>query len=160
MKKLFKQNEVLYQTPYIVTTDPEELRQFHANQLGKGLEGAVMKQLDSPYQPGRKGWSWVKIKEAEGSRGKLKDTLDCVVMGYYAGRGKRTQFGVGAFLVGVVNDKEELQTIAKIGTGLSDEQFRELKQRCQPLVVTDMPTNYLVHKNLMPDVWVSPVSQV
>jgi DNA ligase-1 len=156
LKNLFKQNEVLYQTEYIVTNDPVELRTFHEEQLAQGLEGAVIKQIDSVYQPGRKGWSWVKIKEEEGTRGKLTDTLDCVVLGYYAGRGKRTQFGLGAFLVGVLAEDQTLKTIAKIGTGLSDEQFKDLKDRCQPLIVPDQPANYHVDKALIPDVWVQP----
>lgn len=156
LKDIITENEVFYLAPYIITTDADELRTFHEAQLAAGLEGAVMKQIDSPYQPGRKGWSWVKIKESEGNRGKLKDTLDCVVMGHYAGRGKRTQFGVGAFLVGVLDGKDEVKTIAKIGTGLSDEQFRELYQRCQPLVTPDQPKNFAVNKALVPDVWVQP----
>lgn len=156
LNKLFNDNEVLYHSPYIETSDPKELHTFHNQQLAEGLEGAVIKQVNSVYQSGRKGWSWVKIKEAEGSRGKLKDTLDCVVMGYYAGRGKRTQFGVGAFLVGVLDKNEDLKTIAKIGTGLSDEQFRELKTRSQKLEVPDKPENYDVEKSLIPDVWLRP----
>lgn len=156
LNNLFDDNEVFLKAPYIETSDPEELRAFHEAQLAEGLEGAVIKQVDSVYQSGRKGWSWVKIKEEEGTRGKLKDTLDCVVMGYYAGRGKRTAFGIGAFLVGVLAEDESLKTIAKIGTGLSDEQFAELKQRCQPLVTPDMPEIYEVEKSLIPDVWVNP----
>ncbi len=156
LKDLFKQNEVFYQTEYVVTNDANELRSFHEEQLAQGLEGAVIKQIDSVYQPGRKGWSWVKIKEEEGTRGKLKDTLDCVVMGYYAGRGKRTQFGLGAFLVGILAEDQTIKTLAKIGTGLSDEQFKELKDRCQPLVVPDQPASYIVEKALIPDVWVQP----
>lgn len=156
LKNLFKDNEVFYHSPYITTTDPKELHKFHDRQLAEGLEGAVIKQIDSIYQSGRKGWSWVKIKEAEGSRGKLKDTLDCIVMGYYAGRGKRTQFGIGAFLVGVLDEQQNINTIAKIGTGLSDEQFRELKQRSQPLEIPDKPESYRVDKALVPDVWVKP----
>jgi len=35
----------------------------------------------------------------------LADTIDCVVLGYYRGKGKRAAFGIGAFLVGIP-DKE------------------------------------------------------
>jgi len=156
LANLFKANEVIEQTPFIITSDPKELHSFHEAKLAEGLEGAVIKQLDSEYQSGRKGWSWVKIKETEGARGKLKDTLDCVVMGYYVGRGKRTAFGVGAFLVGVLNDQQQLKTIAKIGTGLSDDQFRELRTRCQPLEISESLSEYEVPKALVPDVWVGP----
>lgn len=153
---LIKQDKVFIPAPFIVTTDPEELHEFHHAQLKKGLEGAVIKQHDSVYKSGRKGWRWVKIKEEEGVRGKLSDTLDCIVMGYYAGRGKRTAFGLGAFLVGLLGKDEQIVTVAKIGTGLTDEQFRELKKRIDSHEVKTQPPNYLVPKNLFPDGWVEP----
>lgn len=117
-------------SPAIETDDADELRAFHLEQLAAGLEGVVIKKVDGVYQPGRKAFNWVKFKEAEGSVAKLTDTIDAVVLGYYAGRGKRSQFGVGAFLVGVIDPaREQILTIAKIGTGLTDDQWRELKQR-------------------------------
>lgn len=142
--------------PFIVTSDAEELHEYHSRQLSEGLEGAVIKQYDSPYKSGRKGWRWVKIKEEEGASGKLNDTLDCIVMGYYRGRGKRTAFGVGAFLVGLLGEDGKIYTIAKIGTGLTDEQFRELKKRIDTHIAREKPAAYEVHKNLLPDGWVDP----
>lgn len=142
--------------PFIVTNDEHVLHEYHNQQLALGLEGAVMKQYDSPYKSGRKGWRWVKIKEEEGARGKLNDTLDCIVMGYYRGRGKRTAFGVGAFLVGLLGEDQKIQTVAKIGTGLTDEQFRELKTRIDQHAVSTQPASYEVAKNLRPDGWVAP----
>jgi DNA ligase-1 len=142
--------------PFIVTSDPKKLHDYHVEQLALGLEGAVIKQYDSIYKSGRKGWRWVKIKEDEGTSGKLSDTLDCIVMGYYRGRGKRAVFGVGAFLVGLLGKDEQILTIAKIGTGLTDEQFRELKQRLDKHEVKKKPATYDVHKNLTPDVWIEP----
>ncbi len=117
-------------TPQLRTKEATDLREFHRQQLGQGLEGVVLKQVDGPYLPGRQAFNWVKMKEAEGTNAKLTDTIDAVVLGTYAGRGKRATFGVGAFLVGVLDDRHDtIVTIAKIGTGLSDEQWRELKQR-------------------------------
>jgi DNA ligase 1 len=156
LRGIFEDNQTIKFAETILTSDPEKLRQFHNAQLGDGLEGAVIKKIDSPYQSGRKGWSWVKIKEAEGARGKLKDTLDLVVMGYYFGRGKRSQFGVGAFLAGILDDDQQIKTIAKIGTGLSDDQFRELKQRADKLSIEKPPENYEVEKSLIPDAWTRP----
>ncbi|MBP7700939.1 ATP-dependent DNA ligase [Candidatus Woesebacteria bacterium] len=156
LREIFQDNQTIKFTQSITTSDPKELKEFHVSQLANGLEGAVMKQLNSKYKSGRKGWKWVKIKEEEGSSGKLKDTLDLVVMGYYFGKGKRSQFGVGAFLVGVLNDKQELKTIAKIGTGLTDDQFKELKTRVDLLEVSSKPEIYTVEKNLFPDIWVKP----
>lgn len=156
LRNLFKDSPTLMFTPFIVTKDHKLLREFHENQLGCGLEGAVIKKIDSLYRSGRKGWRWVKIKEEEGSTGKLKDTLDLVVMGYYFGRGKRAQFGIGAFLAGVLDKNQEIKTIAKIGTGLSDDQLRDLKNRGQILKSSEKPNIYEVPKVLIPDVWMNP----
>ncbi|HYD34917.1 MAG TPA: ATP-dependent DNA ligase [Vitreimonas sp.] len=156
LEKLFQDNETIQHTPYIVTEIPETLREFHEAQLAEGLEGAVIKQRYSGYQSGRKGWSWVKIKEAEGTTGKLRDTVDCIVMGYYVGRGKRAGFGLGAFLAGVLNEQGIVKTIAKVGTGLSDEQFVQLKQRTESLRSDEPPAVYDVAKALQPDVWLKP----
>jgi DNA ligase-1 len=76
-------------------------------------------------------------------------------MGYTAGKGRRAQFGVGQFLVGVRN-KEKIKTLTKVGTGLTDEQFRELKRRLSKLEIKEKPKEYVVHKNLEPDYWVEP----
>ena len=166
LAKLTKKATIFIPTPFIVTTDATQLREFHEEQLALGLEGAVMKKHDSLYKSGRKGWRWVKIKEVEGQQGKLNDTLDCVVMGYYRGRGKRAAFGLGAFLAGVINEKtKKIETVAKVGTGLTDDQFREFRKRTDNLVVENSsgksiadikPSEYIVHKNLYPDVWVEP----
>lgn len=155
--KLIKQNEQFVITEATQTSDPTELRQLHEHFLAEGLEGAVIKKVDSVYQSGRKGWSWVKIKEEEGTRGKLTDTLDVIVLGYYRGRGKRAQFGMGAFLVGVREaNTEAIKTIAKIGTGISEEQLASLRQLFDAEAVNTQPATYEVEKSLLPDVWVAP----
>lgn len=156
LSSLFKQNEVFQPTEFIVTSDPKELQTYHEDQLGVGLEGVVIKQVVAPYQSGRKNWYWVKMKEKTGTRGKLNDTLDCVVMGYYFGRGKRTVFGIGAFLVGILDTENTFKTIAKIGTGLSDEQFKDLKIRADQLTSDSQPAEYDVRKELFPDIWIKP----
>ena len=142
--------------PYIQTTDPQVLHHYHQQQLNQGLEGMVAKQINSFYQSGRKGFNWVKIKEEEGRRGKLNDTLDLVVMGYYFGKGKRHQFGLGAFLVGLPGPEGKILSLTKIGTGLSDEQFRQLYQKSQPLISQTKPASYQVNKIIFPDVWLEP----
>lgn len=156
LSELVQPSEVFITAPFIVTTDPKELHTYHTKQLSLGLEGAVIKQYDSVYKSGRKGWRWVKIKEEEGTSGKLSDTLDCIVMGYYKGRGKRTAFGLGAFLVGLLGKDEKIYTVAKIGTGLTDEQFKELKKRIDEHEVKQQPSQYEVPKNLLPDGWMEP----
>ncbi len=155
LKEVVKDRELLVVDDHWETDDPGKIRERHEGLLKEGLEGVIVKKLGSEYVPGRTGWRWVKMKEVEESHAKLADTVDCVVMGYYRGKGKRTQFGVGAFLAGV-RKGDEILTITKVGTGLSDEQFRELKRRLDSLVVREKPKNYVVDKKLEPDVWVEP----
>jgi len=76
-------------------------------------------------------------------------------MGFYRGKGKRTQFGIGAFLVGM-RENEKIKTIAKIGTGLTDEQWRELRKRLEANIAMVKPTEYEVNRSLEPDVWTDP----
>ncbi len=156
LAQLFESNDILQATDYIQTSDPIQLHSYHEQQLALDLEGAVMKKIDAPYRGGRKGWRWVKIKETEGSQGKLADTLDCIVMGYYRGQGKRAAFGIGAFLVGVLAGENQIKTIAKIGTGLTDEQFKQIKQMADEHQTNKKPNQYQVPDDLIPDVWVNP----
>jgi DNA ligase-1 len=152
-------SKTFVQTEHITTSDANELRAFHEQCLAEGLEGMVAKAAAGTYQSGRKGYNWVKIKEEEGKSGKLSDTIDAVVMGYYRGRGKRAGFGIGAFLVGVLADDERIVTIAKIGTGVSDAQWHEMKQRCEALgeLSAEAATEqYSIPKALKPDVSVVP----
>ena len=152
-------NKTIILSPQIITDDPSKLREYHDKQKEKGLEGVVVKKWQAPYDPGRRGYTWVKFKEEETKKGGgLADTLDCVVMGYYKGKGKRAGFGIGAFLVGIREneDSDVFLTISKIGTGLTDEQWRELKVKSEKLKIKNEPKQYKVNKNLEPDVWCEP----
>ncbi len=135
--------------------DPEELEKYFLENITAGLEGLVVKKLDAAYQPGKRNFNWIKLKRHE--TGHLDDTLDCVILGYYHGAGKRAKFGIGAFLVGLFNkDTDSFQTVAKVGTGLTDLEWVELRERCDKLQVQQQPKNVDCDKNLAPDVWVSP----
>ena len=115
----------------------------------------MVKKPNSIYQPGKRNFNWIKFKRHE--VGHLEDTIDAVVLGYYAGSGKRALFGIGAFLVGVYNkEKDIFQTIAKIGTGLSDQEWKEFKKKCDAIKIPDKPVNVECPKELFPDVWTDP----
>lgn len=136
-------------------TSVKQLENYFAENIAAGLEGLVVKRPDAIYQPGKRNFNWIKLKREE--EGHLEDTLDCVILGYYAGKGKRAKFGVGAFLVGVYNKNEDrFESVAKIGTGMTDAEWHDLKKRCDKLKVKEQPHNVVCAKELFPDVWVSP----
>jgi DNA ligase-1 len=155
LRDTISEGEILQIDESIETDDPAILRNYHRQQLDAGLEGALVKQIDGAYMPGRTGFNWVKFKEAEDSRAKLADTIDVAIMGYYLGKGKRSTFGLGAFLVGV-RSGEHVVTLAKVGTGITDEIFKELRIRLEKIKTEKIPEGYSVPKVLEPDVWVEP----
>jgi DNA ligase-1 len=139
-----------------IFSDGEKIEHRFEEALSQGLEGIVAKKLDGVYQAGARGYNWIKLKRSYSSSA-INDTIDCVVMGYDAGKGKRTAFGIGAFLVGVYDEKKDaFLTVAKIGTGLTDDEWRELKKRCEKLAVDDKPAIYDVDPIMNVDVWVEP----
>ena len=137
-----------------VSTGKELEDYFNAN-ISSGLEGLVVKRPDAIYKPGKRNFNWIKLKRQE--EGHLEDTIDCVILGYYTGEGKRVHFGVGAFLVGIYNKNEDrFETIAKIGTGLKDEDWKDLKHKCDAIKVSQQPKNIICAKELYPDAWITP----
>ncbi len=138
-----------------VIEDPHKLEMMFDDAITKGLEGIVAKKLDGTYQPGARGWNWIKFKRSYSS--KIDDTIDCLVMGYDYGKGKRASFGIGAFLVGIYDEKnDQFLTVAKIGTGLTDEEWRELKVKSEKLTKDKKPAAYEVDKLMDCDEWISP----
>src|SRR3989338_5332685 len=146
-------NEVLLPQPGEIVDNEERLNELFNDSLTKGLEGLVVKRSDSKYEAGARNFNWVKLKRH--SAGELKDTIDCVILGYVYGRGKRVTFGAGALLVGVYDkEKDEFVTISKIGTGLTDEEWREIHKRADKIKVDHKPAR--VNSILTPSVWIEP----
>ncbi|HEX6348960.1 MAG TPA: ATP-dependent DNA ligase [Candidatus Dormibacteraeota bacterium] len=145
--------DTLVPAPLTRTDSAEVLTRELLDYISQGLEGVVVKRLDSPYQAGARNFNWVKLKR--NTSGELTDTIDVVLIGYYRGKGKRAEFGAGALLAGVYDaERDEFVSISKLGTGLSDEGWREIHRRVSPLEVEERPAR--VNSALTPDVWLRP----
>jgi len=157
LEKVITSGELLRVDENTITTDPEIIKKLHEKYLKMGLEGVVVKKANGKYVSGRTGWNWVKMKEEEGQEGRLSDTLDCIVMGYFVGKGKRAQFGLGKILVGI-KDGDTIRTLTKVGTGLTEAMLVELKKRLDKLSLPlrGKPKEYETQKDLIPDVWANP----
>jgi DNA ligase 1 len=143
----------LLTAPLTTTDSAEVLTRELLDNISQGLEGVVAKRLDSPYQAGARNFNWVKLKR--NTSGQLNDTIDVVLLGSYRGKGKRAEFGAGALLAGVYDsDKDEFVTISKLGTGLSDQGWRDIHQRLAKLEVPEKPAR--VNSNFVPDAWLEP----
>ena len=100
-----KENKIIRLAEERTLHKASEILEFFNESVSEGLEGLMIKKLDSPYVAGGRGFHWIKFKRAQS--GELTDTVDCVLLGVYSGRGKRTEFGVGGLLVGVYDDKKD-----------------------------------------------------
>jgi DNA ligase-1 len=153
VQELLRKSDTLVVAPLMKTDSAEVLTRELLDNISRGLEGVVAKRLDSPYQAGARNFNWVKLKR--NTSGQLTDTIDVVLLGYYRGKGKRAEFGTGALLAGVYDtDKDEFVTISKLGTGLSDQGWRDIHQRMASLEVAEKPAR--VNSNFVPDVWLQP----
>jgi len=131
----------------------QEITKFFNEEISEGLEGLMLKKLNSPYVAGGRGFHWIKFKRSQA--GELTDSVDCVLLGVYSGRGKRTEFGVGGLLVGIYDAKrDEFVTISRVGTGLTDEEFRKVKVISDKLQVAKKPAR--VNSKIEPSFWVEP----
>ncbi|HAI62710.1 MAG: putative DNA ligase [candidate division WWE3 bacterium GW2011_GWF2_41_45] len=134
----------------------EKLVEYFEIAKEKGLEGLIVKNPDDNYQAGARSYSWIKLKKADEKL--LDDSVDCVLLGYYHGRGVRSKFGIGGFLVGVMDkDAEVFKTVTKVGTGLTDEEWVKIKKLADKHKTKTVPKNVLVEKTLLPDVIIEPM---
>jgi DNA ligase-1 len=95
----------------------DELETLFAAARGRGNEGLMIKDLDSPYTPGRRGKSWLKMKRELA-------TLDVVVTAVEYGHGKR--IGVLSDYTFAIWDGDRLANIGKAYSGLTDAEIAEM----------------------------------
>ncbi|MFA5126155.1 MAG: ATP-dependent DNA ligase [archaeon] len=153
LESIVKEGELIQLSEQKIIDDPKELEAFFEEKISQGLEGVMAKDLDAPYIAGARKFAWIKLKRSY--KGTLDDTLDLVIIGYYKGKGKRTQFGLGALLVAAYNEKKDLfESVAKIGTGMSEEMLGELEGLLSKTISKNKPVR--VVSELEPDCWVIP----
>ncbi|HKW26594.1 MAG TPA: ATP-dependent DNA ligase [Terriglobales bacterium] len=100
--------------PVLRADSAEHLEELFAAAQARGNEGLMIKDLESPYTPGRRGQSWVKLKRELA-------TLDVVVTSVEYGHGKRV--GVLSDYTFAVRDGDRLVNIGKAYSGLTDKEM-------------------------------------
>ena len=111
-----------------LTDDPDEIESIDADALEAGHEGIMLKNPASTYSPGRRGKHWRKRKPDV-------ETLDCVVTGAEWGEGRRATF-LGTFEL-AVRAGDDLETVGKVATGITDEKLAELTELLEPHIATE-----------------------
>ncbi|HOA18497.1 MAG TPA: ATP-dependent DNA ligase [bacterium] len=155
LDKIIDKGDTIIVDEHLETDRFEDLKKYYETAKEKKLEGLIAKNPEDMYQAGARSYSWIKLKSADEKL--LKDSIDCVVLGYYYGKGVRSKFGIGGFLVGIYDEKENnFKTITKIGTGLTEEDWGVLKKMADKLKVGVLPKNIIMNKIFTPDILLSP----
>ncbi|RJQ39868.1 MAG: ATP-dependent DNA ligase [Nitrospiraceae bacterium] len=153
LKKIIKKNPVIEPSELFITDKHEDITKYFEDAIARGLEGVVAKRLDAPYAAGGRNFNWIKLKRSY--RGELADTIDVCIVGYFRGKGARTEFGVGALLGAVYDPKTDtFRTVSKVGTGFSEDEFTQLKKILDEIAISHRHPR--VDSVMEADVWVEP----
>ena len=115
--------------PRVVTADPQVAATAFADALAHGHEGVVVKSLTGPYEAGRRGAGWLKVKP--------RHTLDLVVLAVERGHGRRTGWLSNLHLGARNPATGGFVMLGKTFKGLTDELLRWQTERLGALAVDD-----------------------
>ncbi|MBV8208450.1 MAG: ATP-dependent DNA ligase [Burkholderiaceae bacterium] len=111
--------------PHLVTSQLAAAEAFYQDALARGHEGVMAKAIDAPYESGRRGAAWLKVKRTL--------TLDLVVLAAEWGSGRRRGWLSNLHLGARDADAGGFVMLGKTFKGMTDEllqwQTRELAQR-------------------------------
>ncbi|XP_013192403.2 DNA ligase 3 [Amyelois transitella] len=111
---------------------PADLAKMIAEVLQLGLEGLVLKDLESLYEPGKR--HWLKVKKDYLFDGAMADTADLVVLGAWFGTGKKGGM-MSVFLMGCYDSRrKKWLTVTKVHTGHDDSTLDRLQKELSPLM--------------------------
>ncbi|MFX0006891.1 MAG: ATP-dependent DNA ligase [Promethearchaeota archaeon] len=154
LEKIIQERDELKLVKSVLINSTDELLEFFNKARSEGTEGIMAKSIDnnSIYQAGNRGYKWLKLKSLEG--GKLKDTIDVVIIGAFYGKGRRT--GVYGTYIGAVYDLENDIYIAftRFFSGLTDELSETLTKDMQKYIFQKKPSNVICEDK--PDIWLKP----
>ena len=122
--------------PTIETADAAAAEEFAAATVAAGHEGVMVKALDSPYQAGRRGATWRKVKPVH--------TLDLVVLAAEWGHGRRTGW-LSNLHLGARGDAGTFVMVGKTFKGLTDELLRWQTSELQARAIGEPERGYIQH---------------
>jgi DNA ligase-1 len=137
-----------------VLSSVEEVQAFFQQAIEAGCEGLMAKSVSesSIYRAGNRGFLWIKYKKEY--RSEMNDTVDLVVVGAFAGRGKRKGF-YGALLMATYDQaKDMFQTVCKLGSGFDDAELAAIPEMLSGDRLAER--HHLVDSKMVADYWFQP----
>lgn len=157
-KKILQEN--MKEIPnHIVFSEMEEIKKIAdlsrmmKRVLGEGLEGLVLKDTLSIYEPGKR--HWLKVKKDYLFDGAMADSADLIVLGAWYGTGKKGGM-MSVFLMGCYDKIKKLfLTVTKVHTGLDDETLQRLQTELDMVKIScdysKVPNWLNCSKSMIPD---------
>ncbi|KAF9382853.1 hypothetical protein CPB97_006899 [Podila verticillata] len=140
------------------STQIEDIQTFLDQSVADNCEGLMVKTMDgaeASYEPSKRSRNWLKVKKDYLAG--VGDSIDLVVIGAYIGRGKRTGVYGGYLLACYDPEREEYQSICKIGTGFSEQDLEVHHKELKEHVIPEPKSYYVLGEGNKPDVWFAPV---
>ncbi|GMR36930.1 hypothetical protein PMAYCL1PPCAC_07125 [Pristionchus mayeri] len=106
--------------------DKKHLSRMIFNAIDDGLEGLVIKDSKSIYEPGKR--HWLKVKKDYLQEGTMADSADLTVLGAYYGTGSKGGL-MSVFLMGVRDGRGKYLTVTKVGNGHTDETLDKINKQ-------------------------------
>ncbi|MCD6529459.1 ATP-dependent DNA ligase [Candidatus Bathyarchaeota archaeon] len=154
LEKIVEESDKVKLAEYRIIDNPKDLELYMHIAIEKGCEGVMVKSIDedSIYTAGKRGFKWLKYKREYKSE--MGDTVDLVVVGAFAGRGKRAGT-YGALLMAAYNHERDMfETVCKLGTGFTDEELARLPEILKPYKLEHCHPR--VDSAIKADVWFVP----
>jgi DNA ligase-1 len=133
----------LIRAPVFRAASADDLERLFVAARERGNEGLMIKDLESPYTPGKRGKSWLKMKRELA-------TLDVVVTAVEYGHGKR--IGVLSDYTFAVWEGERLVNIGKAYSGLTDVEIAEMTKWFVEHTVEDQGFRRVVEPKIVVEV--------
>ena len=154
LEEIVKERDEIHLVKSILINTTDELLDFFNKARNDGTEGIIAKSIkeDSTYQAGNRGFLWIKLKGLEG--GKLRDSIEVVLVGAFYGKGRRT--GVYGTYIGAVFDPVNNKYIAftRFFSGLTDELSESLTKDMEQYKEKRKPNNVICED--IPEIWFNP----
>ena len=125
----------------------EKAEEFYKKCLNEGLEGIMIKNLESIYRPGRYVNGWMKLKN-------ILEPVDAVIVGAIYGNGKRAKW-LSSYVIACQSEGKFLD-IGKVSTGVKEKTegltYKKLTELLKPLIIEQKGKEVIVKPKIIIEV--------
>lgn len=133
------------ETNYRISESIEDGKALFRATKSLGVEGIMAKRVDGKYAFGKRTSDWIKVK--------VKETMDCLIVGYTNGEGDRERYFGSLQLA--QQDGKNLVYRGRVGTGFDDAMLKHLSDLLSQNIVAQKSISQEVHEEKK-TLWVKP----